>query len=80
MDIEMIAEANFNSHGTYIVDTESEPLNLRAGASISAEILGTLPKGTEIKATGLSVGLWILVITQDDKVGFVHSYYVVKKL
>ena len=63
--------------GTYIVTTESLPLNMRAGHSTSSAKVGEIPKGTEVTVTK-GDGTWAHV-SYGGVDGLVYMQYLTKK-
>ena len=49
-------------------------LNMRSSASLSAEVLDVIPKGTEVTTIGTSYDSWSLVI-YNGKIGWSRSVY-----
>ena len=64
--------------GTYIVATQGEPLNLRAGSSTRKTIIEAMEKGTKVKCYGYYTGIWLYVVSASGNVGFCHSSYLKK--
>lgn len=62
----------YNATGT--ITTQKDPLTLRASASTSGKVLGSIPKGTKITITGTTSN-WYRV-TYNNVVGFVSKSYV----
>ncbi len=58
-----------------IVITGSDNLNLRNGPEITYLIIDILRSGTILEVTGTE-GVWLKVITPDDKEGWVHGSFV----
>ena len=61
---------------TYVIDAFDYAVrknaNVRAGPSISAERLTTLPRGTGLRVAGRS-GDWLQVVLADERTGFIFS-------
>ena len=64
--------------GTYIVSTQGDPLNLRAGASTKKTIIEAMKNGTKVKCYGYYTGVWLYVVSASGNVGFCHSSYLKK--
>ncbi len=58
-----------------VVDTGPNNLNLRNGPEITYLIIDILTTGTVLEVTGVD-GVWLEVITPDQKQGWVHGDYV----
>lgn len=68
---------------TYIVNTQTTNLNVRALPSTSSALVGTLLKGAEFKGRPASVSGWLEVVNTfrptPTIIGYVSSTYVLKK-
>jgi hypothetical protein len=64
--------------GAYIVK-ECSGLNLRTGAGTEHRSLDLLPAGTPLVCLGYYTGDWLRVETQDNRVGFCHSDYLIRR-
>lgn len=60
--------------GTYIVTTQTDPLNIRSQPSTQASIVGTIPKGAAVKVTGVNQNFFAAVDYQ-GKLGWAAAAY-----
>jgi uncharacterized protein YgiM (DUF1202 family) len=66
------AQPNANNPGTNYATTS--PLHLRSGPGVNNPVIGTLPSGTQVQATGSQQGGW-WEVQSPDGTGWVSSRY-----
>lgn len=65
---------------TGVINTKNDNLSVRAAPSYDSEILGTIPKGTEIRAFYLDNNKdWFKVQYEDNLEGYSCSHYILNK-
>lgn len=63
--------------GTYVVATQSDPLNLRSSPSTAgANIIGSIPKGAKVKASGMNQN-YFAQVEYNGQIGWAASAYLV---
>lgn len=68
--------------GTYIVNTDTDPLMLRSGAGASKSVIAKMPKGAKVQCYGYYTavsGVKWYYVTYNGETGFASSKYLKKK-
>lgn len=71
--------ASFSSqlNRSFIVNTKTDPLNMRTGFNKDSKIICKIPKGAEVRCYGFYTGEW-LVVTYKGFTGYVNKNYLRK--
>lgn len=63
----------------FIINTKTDPLNMRSGFSVDSKIICKIPKGAVVRCYGYHTGEWLCVV-YNGHTGYINANYVkVKK-